>query len=285
MKKKGKNNEVVKNFFHHKLATISLMIIILEVLAVILIPLFMDLKPYDTDPLAFNAPPSAQHWLGTDDVGRDLFARLIYGGRTSLSIGILSVVISILLGVPLGLIAGYYRGAWETVIMRAADIFMSFPSMILILVIVAIFGSSISTITVIIGVLGWPSIAKLLYGNVLSVRKKDYVEAAKSIGTRERVIIFKYVLPNAIAPLWMSAAFRISSAMITESGLSFLGAGVQPPRASWGNIIQAASNIMVLSRRPWIWIPAGVCLMLTIVCINFIGEGVRDALDPKLKRV
>lgn len=285
MQNKKKKNEFLKNFLHHKLATISLVIIIVELLVVFILPIVGDLHPNDTDPLAFNAAPSATHWLGTDDVGRDIFARVIYGGRTSLSIGILSVLISIMIGVPLGLIAGYYRGAWETIIMRAADIFMSFPSMILILVVVAIFGSSINTIILIIGVLGWPSIAKLLYGNVLSVRKKDYVEAAKSIGTKESVIIFKYVLPNSVAPLWMSVAFRISAAMITESGLSFLGAGVQPPEASWGNIIQAASNIMVLTNRPWIWIPAGLCLMLTIICINFIGEGVRDALDPKIKRV
>ncbi len=285
MQKEKKKNEVLKNFFHHKLATISLVIVVIELLVVFILPVVGDLHPNDTDPLAFNAAPSAVHWFGTDDVGRDIFARLIYGGRTSLSIGFLSVVISILIGVPLGLLAGYYRGVWETCIMRAADIFMSFPSMILILVIVAIFGSSVQTIIVIIGVMGWPSIAKLLYGNVLSVRKKDYVEAAKSIGTKESVIIFKYVLPNAVAPLWMSVAFRISAAMITESGLSFLGAGVQPPQASWGNIIQAASNIMVLTNRPWIWIPAGLCLMLTIICINFIGEGVRDALDPKIKRV
>lgn len=284
-REKRKKNEFFKNFAKHKVATVSLCIIVLEILAVIFLPMIIPMAPYTTDPLAFNSPPSATHLLGTDDTGRDLFARLVYGGRISLSIGILSTLISIVIGLPLGLLAGYYRGFWETLVMRAADIFMSFPGMILILVVVAIFGSSISSITIVIGVLGWPATAKLLYGNVLSVRKKEYVEAAKALGTSDLAVIFQYVLPNAISPLWMSIAFRISSAMITESGLSFLGAGVQPPQASWGNIIQAANNIMVLTKRLWVWVPASICLMVTIICINFIGEGVRDALDPKMKRL
>lgn len=285
MKRKKEKSDFLKKFVHHKPATVSLILILLEILAVIFLPMIMNLDPYTSDPLAFNAPPGGAHLLGTDDVGRDILARLIYGGRNSLSIGVLSTFISILIGLPLGLFAGYYRGMLETVVMRAADIFMSFPTMILILVVVAIFGSSVPTIILVIGALGWPAIAKLIYGNVISVRKKDYVEAAKAVGVREPEIIFKYVLPNSIAPLWMSVAFRISSAMITESGLSFLGCGVKSPQASWGNIIQNASNFMILTMRPWMWIPAGVCLMMTIVCINFVGEGIRDALDPKLKRL
>lgn len=285
MERRKKTGEFFKKFVHHKPATVSLILIILEVAAVIFLPMVMNLDPYTSDPVAFNAPPGGNHILGTDDVGRDILARLIYGGRNSLAIGVLSTLISILIGLPLGLIAGYFRGIWETIIMRAADIFMSFPTMILILVVVAIFGSSVPTIVIVIGVLGWPAIGKLIYGNVLSVRKKDYVEAARALGTKESEIIFRYVLPNSIAPLWMSVAFRISSAMITESGLSFLGCGVQSPQASWGNIIQNASNLMILTTRPWMWIPAGLCLMFTIICINFIGEGVRDALDPKLKRL
>ncbi len=285
MKRKGRGSEFMKKFVHHKPATVSLVILVIEILAVIFLPFILHLDPYTSDPLAFNAAPSASHILGTDDVGRDIFARLLYGGRNSLAIGLLSTVVSILIGLPLGVLAGYFRGAWETIIMRAADIFMSFPTMILILVVVAIFNSTVPTIVLVIGILGWPAIAKLIYGNVLSVRKTDYVEAAQSIGTKEWEVIFRYVLPNSIAPLWMSVAFRISSAMITESGLSFLGCGVQSPQASWGNIIQNANNFVVLTMRPWMWIPAGVCLMATIICINFVGEGVRDALDPKLNRL
>ena len=169
--------------------------------------------------------------------------------------------------------------------MRAADIFLSFPSLVLNLVIVAVFGSSVELLIVTIGVLHWPAVAKLIYGNVLSVRSREFVEAERAIGSSDAKILFRTVLPNSIAPLWVSLAFRISNAMLTESALSFLWSGVQPPQASWGNIIQAANNLNVLMNRWWQWIPAGLCLMLTIVCLNFVGEGIRDALDPKMKRL
>lgn len=271
-------------FRHNKRAMFGVVVVLIVALAVLILPLVMDLDPFTTDAEAgFNTPPSAQHILGTDDVGRDLFARLLYGGRISLLVGIASTCVSVLIGVPLGLIAGYYRGIWETIIMRAADIFMSFPSMILILVLVAVFGPSIFNVTVVIGVLGWTSIAKLIYGNTLSLREKEYIEAARAMGMKNRKIIFTEILPNAIAPVWVTIAFRVSSGILTESSLSFLGLGVQTPQASWGNIIFAAQNLLVLTARPWVWIPPGICIILVVIGFNFIGEGVRDALDPKMK--
>lgn len=271
-------------FRHNKRAMFGVVVVLIVALAVLILPLVMDLDPFTTDAEAgFNTPPSAQHILGTDDVGRDLFARLLYGGRISLLVGIASTCVSVLIGVPLGLIAGYYRGIWETIIMRAADIFMSFPSMILILVLVAVFGPSIFNVTVVIGVLGWTSIAKLIYGNTLSLREKEYIEAARAMGMKNHKIIFTEILPNAIAPVWVTIAFRVSSGILTESSLSFLGLGVQTPQASWGNIIFAAQNLLVLTARPWVWIPPGICIILVVVGFNFIGEGVRDALDPKMK--
>lgn len=271
-------------FRHNKRAMFGVVVVLIVALAVLILPLVMDLDPFTTDAEAgFNTPPSAQHILGTDDVGRDLFARLLYGGRISLLVGIASTCVSVLIGVPLGLVAGYYRGIWETIIMRAADIFMSFPSMILILVLVAVFGPSIFNVTVVIGVLGWTSIAKLIYGNTLSLREKEYIEAARAMGMKNRKIIFAEILPNAIAPVWVTIAFRVSSGILTESSLSFLGLGVQTPQASWGNIIFAAQNLLVLTARPWVWIPPGICIILVVVGFNFIGEGVRDALDPKMK--
>ena len=271
-------------FRHNKRAMFGVIVVLIVALAVLILPLVMDLDPFTTDAEAgFNTPPSAQHILGTDDVGRDLFARLLYGGRISLLVGIASTCVSVLIGVPLGLVAGYYRGIWETIIMRAADIFMSFPSMILILVLVAVFGPSIFNVTVVIGVLGWTSIAKLIYGNTLSLREKGYIEAARAMGMKNRKIIFTEILPNAIAPVWVTIAFRVSSGILTESSLSFLGLGVQTPQASWGNIIFAAQNLLVLTARPWVWIPPGICIILVVVGFNFIGEGVRDALDPKMK--
>ena len=277
-------SQAMKKFLHNKKAMFGLFIVVLLALAVLLIPLFMDLDPYTTDRAAgFNKGPSETHILGTDDVGRDLFARVLYGGRVSLFVGITSTIISVLVGIPLGLIAGYFRGAAESIIMRTADAFMSFPSMVLILVLVAVFGPSILTVTVVIGILGWTAIAKLIYGNVLSIREREYIQAAKTSGTSTWTILFSEVLPNAIPPVWANISFRVAGAILTESSLSFLGMGVQTPQASWGNIIYAAQNLMVLTARPWVWIPPGVCIILVVIGFNLIGEGVRDALDPKTK--
>ena len=167
--------------------------------------------------------------------------------------------------------------------MRSADIFMSFPSMILILVLVAIFGPSVWTVTLVIGVLGWTDFAKLMYGNVLSVKNKEYVESAKAIGTKDFRLLVKYIIPNSFAPVLINFTFRTAQAIIQESSLSFLGMGVQPPEASWGNILYAAQSIVVLSHRPWLWIPPGILLVLTVCSINFMGDGMRDALDSKMK--
>ena len=282
--KKILNNQAVKKFMHNRKAVLGLIIVCFLVLAVILIPIFMKLDPYTTDrAVGFNKAPCSGHPLGTDDVGRDLFARLLYGGRISLFVGIMSTIISVLIGSPLGLIAGYFRGIAETVIMRVADAFMSFPTMVLILVLVAVFGPSILTVTVVIGVLGWTAIAKLIYGNVLSIREREYIQATKAIGMSTPKILLSEVLPNAIPPVWANISFRVAGAILTESSLSFLGMGVQTPQASWGNIIFAAQNLLVLTARPWVWFPPGICIILVVVGFNFIGEGVRDALDPKTK--
>ena len=282
--KEIRNSQAMKKFIHNKKAMLGLAIVTILVLAVVFIPLFADLDPYTTDRAAgFNKAPCSGHPLGTDDVGRDLFARLLYGGRISLFVGITSTIISVLIGIPLGLIAGYFRGTAESIIMRTADAFMSFPSMVLILVLVAVFGPSILTVTVVIGVLGWTAIAKLIYGNVLSIREREYIQAARAVGVSTKKILFSEVLPNAIPPVWANISFRVAGAILTESSLSFLGMGVQTPQASWGNIIFAAQNLLVLTARPWVWLPPGICIILVVIGFNFIGEGVRDALDPKTK--
>ena len=283
IKKDSYSRDVLKKFSQHKLAMLGLTIIAVEVLLVILLPMVMELDPYTSDVLNFSAAPGPGHILGTDDTGRDLFARLVYGGRVSLMVGLLSAIISLMIGVPLGLVAGYYKGIWETVIMRLADIFMSFPSMILILVLVSVFDPSVWTIIFVIGILGWTDFAKLIYGNVLSVREKEYVESARAVGTKDLPILIKYVIPNAFAPILINFTFRTAQAIIQESSLSFLGMGVQPPEASWGNILYAAQSITVLSTRPWMWVPAGILLVLTVSSINFIGDGMRDALDSRTK--
>ena len=271
----------IKRFCKNKLAVLGLIVLVVVTIIVLVVP---PLLPYDEaqiDVVAFNAPPSEQHVLGTDTTGRDVLSRLLYGGRVSLFVGIISTLISVAIGIPLGLLAAFYRGWFETLVMRATDIFMTIPSTILILFLVSMFGPSIVTVTVVIGVLGWKKFARQIYGTVLSVREKDYVEGGKAIGQRDGVIIARYILPNAIAPIFISITFRIASAIILESSLSFLGMGVQMPAASWGNMLYNAQSITILKSCQWMWLPPGLALMITILSINFIGNGLRDALDPK----
>jgi peptide/nickel transport system permease protein len=265
----------------HRLAVSGLFFLLIEILTIALLPAVLH-----SDPIAlsddFNAAPGGAHLLGTDDVGRDLFARLLFGGRASIFIGIFATLIGVSAGAALGLLSGFYRGKTERIILHAADVFMAFPNMILILVMAAIFRPNVPALTFLIGVMFWPGAARLIHGNVLTIRSREYVDSARSIGLNDRTVALRYVLPNAIAPLWVTMPFDCARAILTESSLSFLGAGVQSPRASWGNIIYSAQNLTVLTARPWEWIPAGLCLMCTVVSINFVGEGIRDALDTKI---
>lgn len=273
-----------QKFVKHKLAAIAFSIIAVEVIIVFLGPVLFDVDPYFMDSSSLAEPPSSGHLLGTDDIGRDIFARMLYGGRISLTVGVCSTLISFIIGIPLGLCAGYFKGKIEFLVMRCVDIFQSFPGLIMILVLVAIFGSSVFSMIVMIGVMGWIQPAKIVYGATLSVCEKDFVESARSMGASHFIILIRHILPNVLSPVWILIAFRVSGAIIMESSLSFLGAGIRPPQASWGNIINAAQNATVLVTQPWIWLPAGIVLFVTIICINLIGEGVRDALDPKMKR-
>lgn len=271
----------VKRYFNNKLAVLGLVIFFLIVAVVLIAPLLIPYGEAEIDVAAFSAAPSSKHLLGTDTVGRDVLARLLYGGRVSLFVGVVSTAISVVIGIPLGLLAAFYRGWFETIVMRAADIFMTIPSTILILFLVSMFGPSIITVTVVIGVLGWTKFARQIFGTVLAVREKDYIEGGRAVGQKDSVIIAKYILPNAIAPIFISITFRIAAAIIQESSLSFLGMGVQMPAASWGNMLYNAQSITILKSCQWMWIPPGVALVITILSINFIGNGLRDALDPK----
>ena len=271
--------DVVKKFLAHRLAMMGTIVLLIEVLAVLLLPAIMKLDPYSMDYMAFGGGPSPEHILGCDDVGRDLFARLIFGGRVSLMVGICSALISLVIGVPLGLVAGYFRGAVETVIMRCADIFMSFPNMILILVLASVLGQSLTTVTLVIGFLGWTEFARLIYASVLSVREKDYVESAKAIGAKNGTILLRYVLPNSFAPVIISFTFRTAQAIITESSYlvcnlrSFLGKHPLLCTVHQCTVYKS----FICGYRP------GVVLVLTVLSINFIGDGIRDALDTKMK--
>lgn len=282
MKKSSYFKDVIKRFRTHKLAMAGMFVLIVELLLLLILPEAMKLEPYEIYS-GFGALPSHEHLLGTDNTGRDLFARLIYGGRTSLFVGFFSVLISFAIGVPLGMLAGFYRGPVEAVIMRAADVFLSFPSMVFILVLVSVIGPSITSATVVIGIMGWPGFARQLYGSVISVREKEYVEGATAVGTKNFSVMLRYILPNAFAPILIAFTFGIASAILQESGLSFLGMGVQVPEASWGNMLYAAQSVSIIATKPWMWVPPGICLLVTVLSINLFGDGLRDALDPKMK--
>ena len=257
----------LKKFVRHRVALAASVLFVIEVLVIVFLPCFMKLDATTSDWLAIAKAPSAAHPLGTDEIGRDILARIIYGGRISLLVGILSTVLSTCIGVPLGVIAGYYQGKIGNVIMRITDMFMSFPAMVLTLVLVAVMKPSIGTVIFAIGVLGWTGQCKLLYGSVMATRSKEYVEAAVAIGTSNFKILTHYIIPNSISPLWVSLSFSVSSAIIYESSLSFLGAGIQPPQSSWGNIINAAQKLDILTGKPWIWVPACIVLLITVVCL------------------
>ena len=278
----GGRREVWQRFRRDRRAFACLCILGAEAACVLLLPLLLGLDPYTSDLTAgFWAPPSAGHWLGTDDVGRDLFARLLCGGRVSLLVGFCAAAISVAVGIPLGLLAGYRRGAWEFWIMRLADLFQTFPSIVLVLCLVAVVGPSVFNIILVIGLLGWTGIARLVYGNTLSVREKEYVLAARALGGSTASILRRNVLPNAVSPVWAALAMRVDRAILSESSPSFLGVGIRTPQASWGNLIQYASNLTVLTTRPWVWLPPGVCIIVTVLCLQIIGDGLRNALDPR----
>ncbi len=267
-------------------AMFCLIVLCLELLLVFLLPPLLGLEPNASDMEAgFWAPPSREHWLGTDDVGRDLLARLLCGGQVSLLIGLSAAAISAAVGIPLGLLAGYRRGAWEFWIMRLADIVQSFPSIVLVLCLVALVGPSALNIVLVLGLLGWTGIARLVYGNTLTIRDQEYIVAVRALGASRSLILRRNVLPNVISPVWCSIPLRAGRAILSESSLSFLGVGIRTPQASWGSLIKAAADLTVLTGRPWAWLPPALCIILTVFCLAGIGDGLRDALDTRNRRL
>lgn len=271
---------ITKRFFKHKLAVAGLVVFLIIALTAIFAPV---IAPADPNEITgdFGVEPSEDYLLGTDLVSRDVASRLIYASRVSLAVGIGAVAIYVVIGTVLGALAGFF-GKWvDMVIMRLTDIFMSFPYLMVILVLVSIMGPSLYNIIIVLGLLGWPGIARIVRGSVLSIKEMDYVKAGIALGYSTPKIVFQHILPNCLAPILVNATFGIASAIIMEASLSFLGMGVQPPTASWGNMLTEAQSLTVLSTQPWLWVPPGLMILLAVLAINFIGDGLRDALDPK----
>lgn len=273
---------IVRRFLRHKLAVFGLAVLVVLVLVAILAHWLAPYNPNDigTD---FEAAPSIHHLLGTDSLGRDVLSRLMFGAQVSLSVGIVSVSIYVAIGLVLGSLAGYYGGAVDVIIMRLSDMVMSFPALMLILVVVSVIGPSIYNVMLVLGLLGWPQVTRIVRGEFLKLRGQDFVQAGRALGAPDGRLIFRHLLPNAISPVLVAATFGTATAILSEAALSFLGMGVQPPTASWGNMLTDAQSLTILEKEPWLWLPAGAAIFLSVLCINFVGDGLRDALDPRLK--
>ncbi len=259
---------------------ISLLILIMLVLMAIFAPY---ISPQDPDEMNLGAslePPSSEHWLGTDRMGRDMLSRIIYGTRVSLLVGVIAVGISGTLGLILGTLAGYYGGIIDGIIMRLVDILLAFPSILLAISLVAVLGPSLVNVMFAIGIVNWVSYARLIRGELLSLKEKEFISAVRAMGASTPRIIIKHMLPNAIAPIIVMATLGMAGAIITESSLSFLGIGVQPPTPSWGQMLSEGREII---RQAW-WVSTfpGVAIMIVVLAFNLLGDSLRDALDPNL---
>ncbi len=259
---------------------IGVVVLIFLVLLAIGAPWVARQDPYAVDLRAYRNPPTTGHILGTDSSGRDVFARLLYGARISLSVGVVAVSVYTALGLILGSLAGYYGGWVDSLLMRLADVVMAFPSLVLIITIASVVGPSIYNVMLVIGLLGWPPIARIVRGMFLSLRKREFVVAAQASGVGSPRLIWRHLVPNVLAPVIVAATYGMASAILIEAGLSFLGLGVQPPTASWGNMLNAAQSISILETMPWLWVPPGLMIAITVLSLNFMGDGLRDALDP-----
>lgn len=283
--------DVWRQFKRHKGAVVGLVLLALIVFATIFGPFLYPLDPYEIDTTIANNPPSSSHPLGTDNLGRDVLARVLVGGRISLSVGFAAMLFGLVLGTGIGVISGYFRKA-DGPLMRVTDLFLALPILPLLLVVIMLFRDSLSAafgeelgifllVVFIIGVTSWMQTARVVRGDVLSLKEEEFVLAANSIGTRKRNIINRHIIPNTLSPVMVSAALGVATAIITESALSFLGLGFPASFPTWGRLLFDANNYIQLS--PLRVIAPGVMISLTVMSVNYIGDGLRDALDPKLR--
>jgi peptide/nickel transport system permease protein len=275
--------EFWKKYSRNRLALAGLVLILFFTFLALTAGLIAPYPP-DRQDLSFEGvpqPPGRAHLFGTDNYGRDLFSRALYGTRISLMVGICAVLIYILIGIVLGALAGYYGGFIDLLIMRIVDIMLSIPTFFFILAIQVMLTPSVYNVIIVIGLTGWAAPTRLVRGQVLSIKETAYVEAARACGAPDSLIISRHIIPNSLAPVIVMATLGVAGAILTESVLSFLGLGVQEPNASWGNMLMRAQEY--ISTAPWMALYPGLLIMVTVLAFNFIGEGLRDAIDPKLK--
>jgi len=270
---------IVRRFLRNKAAVAGLIVVGLFVLVAIFAPLLAPYDPIKTNWSEIRHAPSAAHWFGTDELGRDIFSRIIYGARASLMAGVVSVVIAFVVGVPIGIVSGYVGGVFDTVVMRVIDAFLAIPFLIMAIALAAFLGPSLTNAMIAIGISTAPIFARLARGQTLVVKVEEYIEAAYSLGVRPMTLLTRYIFVNAFPPLLVQSTLAIATAIIAEAALAFLGLGQQPPNASWGSMLNTAR--MALSQAPWMSIYPGVAIFLTVLGFNLLGDGLHDALDPK----
>ncbi|MEW6115408.1 MAG: oligopeptide ABC transporter permease [Nitrospirota bacterium] len=269
-----------KRFKKNSLAVAGLVIILVLASIALLAPIIAPYTPTAINVYNVLSPPSASHLFGTDELGRDVLSRMIWGSRASLKVGFIAVGIAISIGTMLGALAGYYGGKIDALLMRFVDIMLAFPTFFLILAVIAVVEPSISTIMIVIGLTGWMDVSRLVRAEFLTLKERDFVLAARAIGAGDFRIMVRHIIPNALSPVFVAATFGIAGAILTESGLSFLGLGVQPPEPSWGNILTAGKDNITVAW--WLSLFPGLAILVTVLSYNLVGEGLRDALDPRL---
>lgn len=281
----------IRKLVKNKLAVGGFAVVVFMFLLCFVGPLFSPYTDNKVNMTMMNKAPNIHHWLGTDKLGRDVLTRVMQAGRISLTVGIASMFLSVFIGTLLGAIAGYYRGIVDQVIMRIADLLLTIPSLPLLF----IFGALLSEwkvptdyrmyiVMLILSLVGWPSLARMVRGQLLSLREREFMQATIVLGLRDRRKLLNHLLPNLVPLLIVIATLNIGGAILSESVLSFFGLGVMPPTPTWGNMIDAANNMIDFQERPWLWVPPGFSIFATVIAINIFGDGLRDVLDPKQKR-
>jgi len=276
-------SRALRKLMGNPLAVAGVVIFSIIVLASIFAPLLTAQDPQKINLRAMLQPPSAEHWFGTDRTGRDVFARILYGGRVSILVGLGSALLAAIVGVGIGAYTGY-RGGWvDTIALRISEIFMAFPQIILVLLLVSIVGQSLTNLIVIFVLTGWGGMYRMARARMLSLREEEYVQALQSFGVPTVKICYKHILPNALGPIMVNITLTTAMFILAEAGLSFLGLGVPLSIPTWGNILNVAKDIRVLENNWWMWLPVGAVISLFVLSVNFIGDGLRDSTDPTLQ--
>lgn len=273
----------LSRFRKHWLAMGGLVFLLFVIAMAVMAPLVTGHSPFEADLRMVRKPPQAGHWLGTDGAGRDVWSRLAYAARVSLTVGVASMAVATTIGVILGSLAGFFGGKLDSAIMRFTDIILCFPALLVILSVVTVVGPSVLNVILVIGSFSWPGICRLVRGQYLSLRQQEFVTAARCIGAPSSQIMFRHMMPNVVAPLTVYVTLGVASAILTEAGLSFLGLSVQVPTPTWGNMLLGATSISIIENNWWLWLPPGIAIAGTVLAINFVGDGLRDVLDPRMR--